>query len=93
MDERITTQHPEPGKSGVNISKGKYDQIREAILDSLRTNGEITFKGLTDDGTTRLSGKFDRSIPWYVTTVKLDLEARQIIQRVPDSSPQRLCLI
>ena len=30
------------------------------------------------------------SISWYVTTVKLDLEARGLIERVPRSRPQRL---
>jgi hypothetical protein len=30
------------------------------------------------------------SVLWYVTTVKLDLEARGLVRRVPGSSPQRL---
>jgi hypothetical protein len=30
------------------------------------------------------------SVPWYVATVKLDLEARGLLRRVPGSSPQRL---
>ena len=39
-----------------------------------------------------LDGSFDGSIPWCVTTVKLDLEARRVIERVPSASPQRLRL-
>jgi hypothetical protein len=30
------------------------------------------------------------SVGWYVTTVKLDLEARKRIERVPGSNPQLL---
>jgi len=39
-----------------------------------------------------LQSSFDGSISWYVTTVKLDAEARGLIQRVPKSRPQRLRL-
>ncbi|MFC2037840.1 DUF6958 family protein [Chloroflexota bacterium] len=91
MVERILTQHPQ-GKSGVNISKLKYDLIRGAILDSLHAHGDMTFKDLTNDVGRQLEGKFDGSISWYVTTVKLDLEARGIIERIPVQVPQRLRL-
>jgi hypothetical protein len=37
-----------------------------------------------------VSGNFDGAVGWYTTTVKLDLEARGVIQRIPKSSPQRL---
>jgi hypothetical protein len=33
-------------------------------------------------------GKFEGSVMWYVTTVKLDLEARGDVKRVPNSRPQ-----
>lgn len=90
MDEKILTRHPDPGKQGVSISKAKYDVIRGTILDLLQTNGEMTFAELSNAANERLDGKFDGSISWYVTTVKLDLEAREVIQRVPKSKPQRL---
>ena len=87
------TRHPDPGKSGVNISRQKYDAIRVAILDAIRARGEITFTELTQDVRIRLEGTFEGSISWYVTTVKLDLEARGLIERVPKSRPQRLRLV
>ena len=92
MEERIITRHP-TGKQGVNINREKYDVVREAILACLAAHGQPTFAELTHDVEARLSGRFDGSIPWYVTTVKLDLEARGVLERVPKSSPQRLRLV
>ena len=61
-------------------------------MESLRSVDDMTFKDLTQSVHARLSGRFDGSIPWYVTTVKLDLEARGAIARLPKTSPQRLRL-
>lgn len=91
MSERIKTLHPE-GKEGVNIEKEKYDWIKEAILASLQPQGEILFKDLSAAVEANLPGTFDGSIGWYTTTVKLDLEARGVIERVPKQSPQRIRL-
>jgi DNA-binding Lrp family transcriptional regulator len=90
---RVLTKHPDLGKQGVRISKAKYDLIRRTILDLLRANGEITFTQLANAVNERLEGKFDGSISWYVITVKLDLEARNVIERVPKSKPQRLRMV
>jgi hypothetical protein len=92
MEEKVLTLHPQ-GKSGVNISKAKYDTISRAIQDSLRTRRSMTFKEVTEEVGRMLEGSFDGSISWYVTTVKLDLEARGIIERIPNSTPQRLRLV
>jgi len=86
------TLHPQ-GKQGVNISRKKYDVVRAAIVDSVRTHSEITFADLVEDVRRRLAGQFDGSINWYVTTVKLDLEARGVVERIPGKSPQRLRLV
>jgi hypothetical protein len=90
--DKILTLHPQAGKQGVRIETGKYSVIREAILDAVRTHGEISFEALTESVETRLQGSFNGSIPWYVITVKLDLEARGEIRRVPGSKPQRIVL-
>ena len=86
------TQHPEQGKQGVNIDQGKYELLREEILAVIGTYGEITFTELVEVVSERLAGKFDGSISWYVTTVKLDLEARGLIERIPGQKPQKLRL-
>lgn len=88
MPEKIMTLHP-AGKQGVNIDKGKYDAVREAILTIIDEQGEIVFRELPAYVGERLAD-FDGSIGWYTTTVKLDLEARGEIERIPKSNPQRL---
>ena len=91
MEEKILTLHPE-GKQGVNISKTKYEVMRQAILDIVGANEGITFTDMTTTIEEKLAGNFDGSIPWYVTTVKLDLETRGEIKRIPGSNPQQLQL-
>lgn len=91
MEEKILTLHPE-GKQGVNISKEKYDIVRSAILSILGQQQETPFKDLPAEVERSLEKEFDGSISWYVVTVKLDLEARGLIIRIPNSSPQRLRL-
>lgn len=91
MEEKILTLHPD-GKQGVNINKEKYETIRQAILSILGDQRETLFKDLAAEVERKLESDFDGSISWYVTTVKLDLEARGLITRVPKSSPQRLRL-
>ncbi len=91
MKEKILTLHPD-GKQGVNISSEKYDIIRQAILSVLGEQKETRFKDLPAEVEQKLESSFDGSISWYVTTVKLDLEARGLIIRVAKSSPQRLRL-
>lgn len=91
MEEKILTLHPQ-GKKGVNISRAKYDLVRETILQIIRDYGEISFTELLMMCEHMLMGKLDGSITWYATTVKLDLEARGEIERVPDSSPQKVRL-
>ena len=84
--DKILTQHPQ-GKKGVNISKEKYDIIRKAIIESLKSN-ELTYTLLTENVKERLNNKFEGAIGWYVETVKLDLEAKNIIERIPKTNPQ-----
>ena len=92
-EEKFLTLHPEEGKQGVNISRAKYEMIRQAILRAIRSQGTISYQGLVSLVEYNLRNRFEGSVPWYVTTVKLDLEARGIIERVPKTSPQKLQLV
>ena len=85
-EEKILTKHPQ-GKTGRNISKKSYDTLKTAILAALRKK-ELTHTELFEQLNKNLKGKFDGNISWYGETVKLDLEARKIIERTA-SKPQR----
>jgi len=87
MKDTIRTLHPEK-KQGVNISREKYEIIRHAILSTLRAQKEMTFMKLSRAVEKEMNGDFEGSVMWYVTTVKLDLEARGEIKRVFHSRPQ-----
>lgn len=81
MEEKIHTRHPDKNKRGVNISRTKYETIRDAMVDILKAKPELTFTNLTQEIEKRLKGRFEGSLPWYAETVKLDLEARKVIER------------
>ena len=93
-ENRVQTWLPDPTKSMPAIDRWKYETVRKAILAAVPTTGEgQLFK--------ELPGKVREAIPaeslenlgsvsWYTTTVKLDLEARGEVKRVPGSRPQRL---
>ena len=80
MDDKILTLHPR-GKRGVNISRAKYEAMKTTILAQLGRKA-LTHDELTRAVTRALKGKFDGSIPWYMESTKLDLEARKVIERV-----------
>jgi len=88
--EFFLTLHPEPRKPGTPIEREKYDLIRSSILDTLRRNGPTPASRLGDLLESKLTKTFDGSVMWYYTAVKLDLEARHEIRRVPNTSPQEL---
>ena len=85
-EEKILTKHPQ-GKTGRNISKKSYEMLKTAILAALRKK-ELTHRELFEQLNKNLKGKFDGNISWYGETVKLDLEARKLIERTA-SKPQR----
>ena len=85
-EEKILTNHP-LGKSGRNITKKNYEKLKKAILSVLRSK-ELTHNELFDELNISLKNKFSGNINWYGETVKLDLEARKIIERT-SSRPQK----
>ncbi len=88
-EEKIMTLHPQ-GKKGVNILKRRYDVIKDYIIKTITTHGEITYAKLDDLASEELSTSFDGKVGWYIVSVKLDLEARGIIERIPKTSPHKL---
>ena len=85
-EEKILTKHP-LGKSGKNIDKQKYETLKTAILKELQSK-ELTHTELFEKLNKNLNKKFSGNISWYGETVKLDLEARRLIERT-SSKPQK----
>ena len=92
-DERIVTRHPE-GKQGVRIDKAKYDAMVEALLQVVPSEPPgVRFGELEELVAPLLPPSIytpEVSVAWYLTSIKLDLEARGALRRLPGSGPQRL---
>jgi len=92
-DRKFKTLNVNPGAGGVRIDLGRYEAIKKAILLAVPRNvAGIAFKDLSRAVAARVPKPLFRgaSIGWYTTTVKLDLEARGIIERTPNVKPQQV---
>lgn len=79
---KTTVIHPRTGTAR-KFDKAVYDPIKAAILQSLKGSKGKTFTELTDDVATIIRKKmpgFKKSIPWYTISIRLDLEARGIVE-------------
>ena len=85
-DEFFLTINPDPTKQRARIEKVKYDIVHDAILENLLSYGPMTFTELGDLVEEQLQNNFDGSVTWVFTAVKLDMEARGEIRRVPKSN-------
>ncbi len=90
-EERIQTLHPVEGKTNKKIALYKYLFIREHVI-AILTEFELTHTELMEALYSRVDGKFEGGIQWYGETVKLDLEARKIIERTK-TKPEKYTLI
>ena len=88
-NDKIITLHPQ-GKKGVNILKRRYEIIKDFIIETITKHKEISYEDLNDLAVEKLKESFDGKVTWYVVTIKLDLEARGIIERIPKTSPHQL---
>ena len=91
---KVICRIPTCGKKPTRIDEWKYDAVRTAILDALRTGDDgVEFRRLRHlvadripvDELARLG-----SVSWYTSSVKLDLEVKGETERVPASKPQRI---
>ncbi len=85
--EQIQTLHPQPGKTNKRISLEKYNVIKKNILSILK-NTELTHTELMEKLYENVKDSFEGGVQWYGETVKLDLEARNIIERT-GTKPER----
>lgn len=84
------------GVGNTRMSTWKYGIYREAILAAIPPSEEgISFKSLPPEVAKILPQEHLKdlgSVTWHVTSVKLDLEARGLIERIPKRKPQHLRL-
>ncbi len=85
--EQIQTLHPLPGKTNKRISLEKYNLIKDTILFILK-DAELTHTELMEKLYDNVKAFFEGGVQWYGEVVKLDLEARKIIERT-GSKPDR----
>ncbi len=92
-EPRVACRTPAEGRDGVtNIPQWKFDAVRGAILDAL---GDETIKAM--DLRDRVGARLAKEtllrlgkLGWHVVTVKLEMEVRGEIERVPGKGPQRI---
>ena len=90
---KFQTIHPEAGKQGTNIDAAKYEAMKAALLTVVPADDAgFPFQDLADAVRPHLPDELfaNASVNWYVVTVKLDLEARGLIERVHGARPQCL---
>ncbi len=85
--EKVLTLNPVKGKKGVRMDRSKYELVKSAIIECFRAKPKLTKAELIEGVGRRLEGKLEGSVEWSVMAVKLDLEARGIVSRVPGTSP------
>ena len=86
MVEQIQTLHPVAGKTNKRIAMGKYIVVRDVIL-SILADQPLTHTDLMEAIYQRLKDSFEGGVQWYGETVKLDLEARNLISRNEQKPP------
>jgi len=82
----IQTLHPEAGKTNKSISLEKYELVKSAILEILQHHS-LSHTELMEAIHQRVKDTLQGNAQWYGETVKLDLEARHLIQRSKAKPP------
>jgi hypothetical protein len=77
-------------KKGVNILKDKYDTIKDSIIKNLSQVESISSIELSKLVEDELKASFEGKIGWYYMAIKLDLEVKEVIERVANITPQTL---
>ena len=82
LAKKVIVTHPETGTER-KFDADIYELIKSAILQSLTGSNGKTFSELSDDVVNivrRKTPSFNKSIPWYTISIRLDLETRGIVE-------------
>ncbi len=94
--EMFEALHPDPTKNGTRVTKAYYDAYREALLQVIPNTAEgVPFSSLSKAVQPHVPADIlaQTSPGWWVTTVKLDLEARKTIERLKIKGRQNVRLV
>ena len=95
-DDKVVCQTPTPGKQPTRIERWKYDLVHSAILAVIPADDQgVEFRelpGLVEKHLDPADLEKLGSVSWYTTTVKLDMEVKRELEKIPGSKPQRLRL-
>lgn len=84
--KKISVTHPVTGTER-KFDAAIYDPFKAAILQSLKGSKGKSFTELSDDVVKIIKKKmpgFNKSIPWYTISIRLDLETRGIVETFTD---------
>jgi len=91
--KQVLRRSQTPGGTGARISPKRYDALRKALLLAVPKHEDgVALTELTRAVARRVPRELfrDASLRWYMTAVKLDLEAQGLIERCPGRRPQRV---
>ncbi len=76
---KINTLHPDR-KSGVVMHERVYEMVSEFIMNTIYDAKELTLTSLLEKAELDFSDPLEGNLAWHFLHVKLDLEARNLIQ-------------
>ncbi len=86
-NQKIQTLHPIEGKINKSISIQKYEYVKRHLLEII-SQQELSHTELMEALYQNIKQDFEGGVQWYGEVVKLDLEARKIIERTK-SKPEK----
>jgi len=94
--EMFQALHPDPTKQGARVTKATYEAYKQALLKAMpQTEDGLELALLYEAARPYVSEDIleNTSLGWWIMTVKLDLEARGVIERIPGKGRQRVRLL
>jgi len=91
-EDRIMMKNPNTGRDDMRIAVRMYEPVRDAILAAIDEAGELPKSQLIGEVEKRTPADLwkEHSVGWFTTTVKLHLEASELLSKT--GSPQILSL-
>lgn len=92
--EMVELLNANTGRAGGRLPRRRYDAMRKALLKAVpRAKSGVPYKDLKARVKPLLPKWWQEegwSVSWHIATVKLDLQARGIIENVPGARPMQV---